>query len=527
MNNMNMEVQSSPSTNKMSRADFTELESDFTWGAATSAYQIEGAASEYGRSPSIWDTFCIEKPAAIANGDSGINGVNSYFKIKEDVQMLKKMGLNAYRFSISWSRILPGGRLNNGINKEGVDYYNNLINELIHNGITPYITIWHWDTPNCLEQEYLGFLDEKIIRDFKGYAEFCFWEFGDRVVNWITMNEPANYAISGYEFGIFAPGRGAQGSNIGNAATEPYTVAHNLLLCHATVVELYRQKFQESQGGKIGITLDAAYLEPLDLQKVEDREAALRGMDFHFGWFMEPCFSGKYPDTMIKNVGDRLPKFSKEQTKLLKGSYDFLGLNYYISQYATTAEPTNVVSYSNDTMVRQQPFDLKGKPIGPQGGVSWFYSYPPGFYKLLVHIKHTYGNPLINITENGWPDATNYNLKMEEALVDNERIDYHDAHLKNMLQAMKDGVRVVGYFAWSLMDNFEWANGYSVRFGLFYIDYKDGKYTRYPKNSAIWFMNFLKKPKKPPQTNKLPEGQRGVKRSADSESSESRNKTKK
>ncbi|KAI3498918.1 hypothetical protein L1887_34704 [Cichorium endivia] len=437
-------LQTSPFATNVTRAEFTALKPDFVWGSATSAYQVEGAASEFGRSPSIWDTFCIENPAGIVNGDTGFRGTDAYFKTKEDVQMMKKMGINAYRFSISWSRVLPGGRLNNGVNKEGVEYYNNLIDELILHGITPYVTLFHWDTPNCLEQEYLGFLDKKIICDFKSYVEFCFYEFGDRVVNWITLNEPANYSISGYDFGAFAPGRGAPGSGVGNAATEPYIVAHNLLLCHAAAVELYRKRFQASQGGKIGITLDAMYYLPLDPQKVEDKDAALRGLNFHFGWFMEPLFSGKYPDIMRKNAGDRLPKFTKEQAKLVKGAYDFLGLNYYCSNYATTAEATDVVSYSNDIKIHAQPDDLNGDPIGPHGGVYWFYSYPPGLYDLLMHIKRNYGDPVIKITENGWPDQTDNTMKIEDALVDNARIDYYDAHLQNVLKAMKDGVKVDG-----------------------------------------------------------------------------------
>ncbi|KAL4588844.1 hypothetical protein LXL04_001741 [Taraxacum kok-saghyz] len=521
-------LQTSPFTSITTRAEFTELKPKFVWGSSTSAYQIEGASSQFGKGPSIWDEFCIENPASIFDGETGSNGTDAYFKTKEDVQTMKKMGMTAYRFSLSWSRLLPGGRVNNGVNKEGVDYYNNLINELILHGITPYVTLFHWDTPNCLEKEYMGFLDKKIICDFKSYVGFCFWEFGDRVVNWITLNEPANYAISGYDLGVFPPGRGVAGSGVGNGGTEPYIVTHNLLLCHAAAVELYRERFQASQGGKIGITLDATYFLPLDPQKVEDKDAALRALNFHFGWYMEPLFSGKYPDIMRKNVGDRLPEFTVEEAKLLKGAYDFLGLNYYCSNYATTAVPTDVVSYSNDINVLTQADDLNGDPIGPQGGASWFYSYPSGLYEWLMYIKSTYGDPSITITENGWPDKTDNTMKIQEALVDNARIEYHDAHIQNVLKAMKDGVNVDGYFVWSLMDNFEWTAGYSIRFGLNYVDYKDGKYTRYPKNSALWFMNFLKAPTKIPLVKELPvTRQRGVKRTAESESMKSRNGIKK
>jgi beta-glucosidase/6-phospho-beta-glucosidase/beta-galactosidase len=279
--------------------------------------------------------------------------------------MMKKMGVKAYRFSISWTRILPDGRLSTGLNKEGVDYYNNLINELLLNGITPYVTLFHWDTPEFLEEEYMGFLSEKIIYDFTAYAEVCFREFGDRVKHWITINEPQSYASCGYASGDLAPGRGKNG--VGDPGTEPYIVAHNLLLCHAAVVKLYRQRFQKSQGGKIGITLNVMFFEPLNVEKQEDKDSAHRAIDFIFGWFMDPLFNGKYPETMITNVsGGRLPEFTEEQAKLLIGSYDFLGLNYYSSQYATKAEPSQVPSYLTDWMVHQQGEGLNGKLIGPQ-----------------------------------------------------------------------------------------------------------------------------------------------------------------
>ncbi|KAI3513224.1 hypothetical protein L1887_20551 [Cichorium endivia] len=501
----------------------TDFKSNFVWGAASSAYQIEGAAFEGGRQPSIWDAFCLKNPGAITNGDNGNKAINAYYKTKEDVQTMKKLGLKAYRFSISWSRILPGGKPSMGINQEGVDYYNQLIDELISNGIVPYATLFHWDTPNALEEDYEGFLSELIVPDFVDYAEFCFWEFGDRVKHWITLNEPYTYAAYGYAYGTMAPGRGgsdddlatvlASGSNLGlrtrngrafnnkgagDPATEPYKVAHNLLLCHAYTVKLYRDRFQESQGGVIGITLNTQYYEPLDPTKQDDIDAANRGIDFIFGWFMEPVHSGKYPQSMIDNVTDgRLPEFGDEAAKLLTGSIDFLGLNYYTSQYATTAAPTDVVSYLTDSKVHQQAEDLNGNPIGPQGGVFWFYSYPPGFYKSLMLLKTNYGDPIVYITENGWPDENNNDMKLEEARVDSERVDYYNSHLQSLRDAISDGCKVLGYFAWSLMDNFEWNSGYSVRFGLFYIDYAHGKYTRYPKTSAIWFKRFLKGRTKP------------------------------
>ncbi|XP_073220337.1 beta-glucosidase 12-like [Cicer arietinum] len=257
---------------------------------------------------------------------------------------MTNMNLDAYRFSISWSRILPKGKLDGGINQEGIIYYNNLINELLANGLQPFVTLFHWDIPQALEDEYGGFLSPHIVNDFRDYAELCFKEFGDRVKHWITLNEPLTYSMGGYAVGLFAPGRCSKWLNSnctgGDSGTEPYLVSHHQLLAHATAVEVYKKKYQvcynpnknsmhESQKGTIGITLVTSWFIPFSNSKL-DQMAAERAIDFMFG-----C--------MHSLVGKRLPKFSKKQKRLLKGSFDFLGLNYYTSNYAS-----NVPHLSND-----------------------------------------------------------------------------------------------------------------------------------------------------------------------------------
>nr|WNF20694.1 strictosidine beta-d-glucosidase 1 [Mitragyna speciosa] len=504
---------------KINRGDFAE---DFIFGAASSAYQTEGGASEGGRGPSIWDTFTQRRPGMIKEGGNGNMAVDSYHQYKEDVKILKNMGLDAYRFSISWSRVLPGGNLNAGVNKEGINYYNNLIDELLANGIEPYVTLFHWDVPQALEDKYGGFLSPQIVDDFREYVELCFWEFGDRVKHWITLNEPWSFSVGGYVNGTFAPGRGASSSDQendhpaalpsrcspwqsqsissnGNPGTEPYVVTHNQLLAHAAAVELYKSNFQKSQNGKIGITLVSQWMEPLDENSKADVEAAKRALDFMLGWFMEPLTTGDYPKTMRKLVGSRLPKFSAEQSKQLKGSYDFLGLNYYTADYVTSASSSTTggnLSYTTDSQVTHTT-DRNGVPIGPQGGSEWLHIYPEGIRKLLVYVKKTYNVPLIYITENGVDEVNDTSLTLSEARVDNTRIKYIQDHLLNIRLAISDGVNVKGYFVWSLLDNFEWSEGYTVRFGFIHIDYTNN-FARYPKDSAIWFMNSFHKeyPKK-------------------------------
>jgi beta-glucosidase len=233
------------STPPISRKSFPD---GFVFGTASSAYQYEGGATEGGRGPSIWDTFTHQHPEKIADRSNGDVAVDSYHLYKEDVRLMKDMGMDAYRFSISWSRILPNGSLSGGINREGVNYYNNLINELLSKGMQPYGTLFHWDSPQALEDKYEGFLSPNIVNDFKDYADVCFKEFGDRVKRWITFNEPWTFCSSGYAVGFAAPGRCSPWDlgrcSVGDSGREPYIVAHHQLLAHAETVRLYREKYQ-------------------------------------------------------------------------------------------------------------------------------------------------------------------------------------------------------------------------------------------------------------------------------------------
>ncbi|XP_039120839.1 beta-glucosidase 12-like isoform X2 [Dioscorea cayenensis subsp. rotundata] len=431
----------------------------------------------------------------IANGDNGDVAIDSYHRYKEDVKIMKDMGLDAYRFSISWTRILPNGSLSGGINKEGVNYYNNLINELISNGLKPFVTLFHWDSPQALEDKYGGFLSENIVADFQDYAEVCFKEFGDRVKHWITFNEPWSYSAGGYANGTEAPGRcssyESEHCTAGDSGTEPYIVAHHQLLAHAAAVAMYRLNYQADQKGKIGITLNSNWFIPFS-KSILDIAAAKRSLDFMYGWFMDPLVFGDYPFSMRAYVGNRLPKFTEEQSKLVQGSFDFIGLNYYTSNYAQNIPFSKTVNISYSTDIHaQQSGDRNGVLIGPKAASDWLYVYPPGIRNLLLYTKMKYKNPVIYITENGVDEYNNATLSLEEALKDDMRIDFYNKHLFFVNMAIKEGVDVRGYFAWSLLDNFEWTNGYTVRFGINYVDYKDGL-KRYPKSSTKWFTKFLK-----------------------------------
>ncbi|KAI3872508.1 hypothetical protein MKX03_004571 [Papaver bracteatum] len=475
----------------------TSFPTGFIFGTASSSYQYEGAASKDGRGPSIWDTWTHKFPEKISDGSNGDVAVDSYHRYKEDVGIMKEIGLDAYRFSISWSRLLPNGTLSGGVNERGITYYNNLINELLSRGVQPFVTLFHWDLPQPLEDEYGGFLSPRIMDDFKDYAELCYKEFGDRVKHWITFNEPWTYSTIAYAVGQFAPGRCSKwvaNCTLGNSGNEPYIVAHHHILAHAVAANLYKNNYKITQKGNIGITLGSNWMVPISSSKL-NQDASFRALDFMYGWFMNPLTHGKYPQSMRSMVGDRLPKFSKDELKLVKGSCDFIGVNYYTTncvEHVPSTENTNVIpSYTNDTQTKLTT-QRNGIPIGAKSGSPWLYVYPQGFRKLLHYTKRKYKNPIIYITENGISESNYPNLSPEEALKDDLRIMYFDHHLFYLQKAIKEGVDVRGYFAWSLLDNFEWSSGYTVRFGINYVDYKNGL-KRYPKSSATWFKNFLKK----------------------------------
>ncbi|KAL3529724.1 hypothetical protein ACH5RR_009046 [Cinchona calisaya] len=421
---LNIESQQiSPSyrINKFNRSSFPQ---GFIFGAASSAYQVEGGWNADGKGPSIWDHFTHKFP-----------------------------------------------------------------------GIKPVVTLFHWDLPQALEEEYGGFRSHKVIHDFHGYANICFERFGDRVKQWITFNEPWSFSIEGYDNGAFAPGRCSSWMNNnctgGDSSIEPYLVTHNQLLAHAQAVKLYRTKYQAHQKGIIGMTVVASWMVPLSNSKA-DKHASKRAMDFQLGWNMDPLVFGKYPKSMRTLVRHRLPKFTKEQSQLLKGSFDFIGLNYYSAFYVEDASglKSSNLSFSFDAQANYSIVARHGKLIGAQAGSSWLHIYPRGIRDLLHYVRHKYHDPIIYITENGVDDRDNPSMPRETALKDFFRIKYYYDHLQYLHKAIRAGAKVKGFFGWAVVDNLEWNSGYTVRFGINFVDFKNGM-KRYPKLSANWFKKFL------------------------------------
>ncbi|KAK4591731.1 hypothetical protein RGQ29_016248 [Quercus rubra] len=411
-------------TESLSRRDFP---AGFIFGGASSAYQYEGAAYQHGKGPSIWDTFTREHPGLSLSLSHTHTHTHNREIFQGDMALMREIGLDFFRFSISWTRILPKGKVSGGVNQKGVIFYNNLINELLSQGLKPFVTLFHWDLPQALEDEYGGFLSPNIVDDYHNYVDFCFKEFGDRVKYWITINEPNLFTIGGYATGTKAPGRCSNyvgNCTYGNSGTEPYIVGHNLLLSHAAAVKLYKKKYQAFQMGEIGITVAMS-----QYFVSNPHEDACDYFYYYFCRFVNPIIFGDYPKTMRALVGTRLPIFTELQSKMLKGSLDFLGVNYYTARYAddSTSSSSINLSYTTDSHVNLTS-------------------------KLKIH----------NLDKP-------YNLYCEWA-----------------------GVDVRGYFAWSFLDDFEWESGFTLRFGITYVDYKNAL-KRYMKASAFWFKNFLQK----------------------------------
>ncbi|GLT98197.1 hypothetical protein SLE2022_157130 [Rubroshorea leprosula] len=467
----------------------------FIFGAGSSAYQYEGATSADGRQPSIWDTFAKLHPEKITDGSNGDVADEFYYLLKEDIARMKEVGLDFFRFSISWSRILPLGKISGGINQKGINFYNHLIDLLLSNGIQPFVTLFHWDPPQALEDEYGGFLSPKIVDDFRDYANLCFQEFGDRVKQWATLNEPNMFAKEGYALGDAAPGRCSNyigNCSEGNSATEPYIVMHHLILSHATAAQLYKEKYQALQYGTIGVTVNCNWYVP-KFDTIASKRAAQRARDFDWGWAIHPVVYGDYPKIMREMIGNRLPNFTKEQSEMIKGSFNFLGVNYYTTEYAEDSgyDTGANLSYTTDSHVNTST-ETNGIPICEPTSVSWLHICPWGLRDLLLYIKGRYKSPTTIITENGMGYVVNSSSTISDFIDDNLRIKYHSVHLSYLSQTIKEGVDVRGYFIWSFLDNFEWGEGYTIRSGITYVDYVNGL-QRYFKNSALWFHNFLKK----------------------------------
>ncbi|WP_371018476.1 GH1 family beta-glucosidase [Pseudalkalibacillus sp. JSM 102089] len=436
-----------------------QFPNDMKWGAATAAYQIEGAVDEGGRGQSIWDTFS-HTPGNVKNGDNGDVACDSYHRYEEDIALMKELGIEMYRFSVSWPRIFPNGT--GKVNEEGLQYYHRFVDALLDQGIEPMCTLYHWDLPQAL-QDKGGWASRETTDAFADYAELMFNEFNGKIKHWITINEPWCVSFLSNFIGVHAPGN--QDLQLAT------TISHHLLLAHGKAVTRFRELEME---GNIGYAPNLEWNEPFS-NKQEDIDACNRGMGWFIEWFFDPVFKGRYPEFMLNWFEKKGVSLTLEDGDLdvISQPIDFVGINYYTGSVGRYKE-------------NEELFDLEKIDIGyDKTDIGWNV-YGEGFYKVLSKLKDQYGDVPIYITENG----ACYNDGVEDGQVkDGRRIEYLKQHLTSLSRSIEAGVNIKGYLTWSLLDNFEWAEGYDKRFGLVHVNFRTLERTK--KDSYYWYKQTI------------------------------------
>ncbi|HET9958664.1 MAG TPA: GH1 family beta-glucosidase [Polyangiaceae bacterium] len=431
------------------------LSSPFSLGVATSSYQIEGAVNEDGRGPSIWDVFS-HTPGKVLGGHTGDRACDHYHLLEQDLELLGWLGVDAYRFSIAWPRVLPNGR--GQINSAGLDFYERLVDGLLARGIAPCATLYHWDLPAALPG---GWLSRDTVEAFGEYAAVVADRLGDRIAMWLTHNEPWCQAFLGYETGMFAPGH--------QRLQDALTCAHHLLVSHGVAVNALRSRVKTP----VGIALNFLPAHPAS-SNPEDIAAAER-VDSNFNrWFVEPVAGRGYPQPMVDWYGANMPEIRSGDFETIAVPIDVLGVNYY-ERTVVTHDPAG--GSLQRRSVRSELPRTADREI-----------YPPGLSETLRRLHHEYGFQRLVITENG--AAFDDELASDGRVHDSGRVQFLESHLREVETLRAEGVPVEGYFAWSLMDNFEWAAGYSLRYGIVHVDFETQKRT--PKDSAVYFREVCK-----------------------------------
>jgi beta-glucosidase len=437
----------------MTEFDRNSLGPDFTLGVATSSYQIEGAVNEGGRGPSIWDRF-THTAGKIKQGGTGDVACDHYHRMPEDVQLMDWLGVDAYRFSIAWPRVLPAGR--GGVNERGLDFYERLVDTLLEHGIAPCATLYHWDLPDALP----GWLERSTASAFAEYASVVARRLGDRVALWLTHNEPWCQAFLGYEKGIFAPGV--------QDFAQALQCSHHLLVSHGLALQALRAEVKAAVG------IAPNYLPAHPASTAAADVAAARRMDGYFNrWFTDPIFGRGYPEDMVALYGADMPRVTPDDLALIAEPFDVLGVNYY----------ERAIIRHDDAGGRLQLAHVRGEehPRTLDREI-----YPWGLYDVLERLQREYGAKRLVVTENGAAFADE--LEADGRVHDAERVEFLRRHLEQVARARRHGINVEGFFAWSLLDNFEWSEGYTLRYGITHVDFATQQ--RRPKDSALFLRSL-------------------------------------
>ena len=441
----------------------------FRFGAATSAYQIEGGWDADGKGPSIWDQF-TDRRGKIDSGHHGNVAANTYHDFNTDIAIMRTLGLNAYRFSVSWPRVLPEGR--GPANEAGLDYYDRLVDSLLEVGIEPFLTLFHWDLPLALQQALGGFRSRDCAYLFAEYAGVVAARLGDRVTNWITLNEPWVHATLGYLRGMHAPGEHNPRAYL--------RVVHHLLLGHGLAAARIRST---SPGAQVGLSLNLSAMHAAR-QTEGDRAAADLADQFVNGMYLESLFNGRYPPELWHKLRFFQPRIEPGDMQIISQPLDFLGINYYTRMVMQHAWYVPFIHARPTTMAGLTATGFSGRGAG-YTEMGWEV-YPRGLHELLLRIRDDYGNLPVYITENG---AAYADEVVDGRVHDTKRQHYFEQHLRSVAAAMDEGAAVRGYFAWSLIDNFEWSYGYNKRFGLVYVDFDTQQ--RFIKDSGYWYRDLI------------------------------------
>jgi beta-glucosidase len=429
---------------------------NFVWGVATSAFQIEGAASADGKGPSVWDDFC-RRPGVIADGSDGSTACDHYHRLDEDLELIATLGVDAYRFSVSWPRVRPTGA--GAYNEAGLAFYDRLVDGLLARGVKPYLTLNHWDLPSAL-QAAGGWANRDTVQRFVEYAGHIAARLGDRVAAITTHNEPWVIATLGYETGQFAPGVKSRVAAV--------QASHHLLLSHGLALQALRAQGCKS---RLGIVLNLSPTQPAT-DSDADRAKTLIEDGRSVRWYMDPLFKGSYPADVIEFLGADAPQVEPGDMQHIGTAMDFLGVNYYTRQMVSASEPFDVHDSGYDVT-----------------DMGWEV-YPQGLTALLLRLHHDYPLPPMYIKENG---AAFKDVRVGDRVHDEQRRDYIEGHIAAVGDALRRGVRMEGYMVWSLLDNFEWASGYDKRFGIVHVDFETQQRTL--KDSALWYRNFIQRHK--------------------------------
>lgn len=431
----------------------------FRWGVSTSAFQIEGGLPAPGRSDSIWDTFC-RRPGSISDGSNADRACDSFARWQDDVELLRAIGVNSYRFSIAWPRIFPtAGRPN----QNALDHYGRLVDALLEAGIEPWVTLYHWDLPQYLEDAG-GWPNREIAGVFAEFAHAVSLRLGDRVKRWITLNEPWCAAFLGYDEGVHAPGR--------TSLRDALSAAHTMLLGHGRAIPAIRAN---SNGAKVGLTLNPAVITPATPS--EANRAAARRYDGYFNrWFLDPLYGRGYPEDLVEWYGPEMPRVDQRDFEIIAVRSDFLGVNYYSPYYIAEGDGSQ---FLNAKRLYPENIGYTDMCLGIE---------PGGLRDYLIRLPDSYPIGEIYVTENGaaYTDAP----AVEGHVADQNRIDYLRDHIAAVETALTAGSPIAGYFVWSLLDNFEWELGFTQKFGIVQVDFETGKRTL--KDSAYWYRNLIR-----------------------------------